>query len=100
MGIVMLHTFILGCYRFIALLLVAFPVVLNVIYRGDIVTSLIYVPSIMIVLGFLVTYIGHKLETSLAQVQFKVFVNKTANKPINTQYYCMLYKHLRHTSAH
>jgi hypothetical protein len=100
MGIVMLHTFILGSYRLFALILLALPVVLNFIYRGDVIISLVYVPSAMLVLGCLVTYIDSKVETYLTQIQNVVLIDKAENKPANSQYHCMLYKHLRHVSIH
>jgi hypothetical protein len=89
----MLHTFILSTYRLIAFLLVTFPVVLNVAYRGDIVTSLVYLPLAMIILVSWLAYIDKILEASLAQVQQKTLARKQEPQQKNTQYQCLLFKH-------
>ena len=81
----MLQTFILGSYRFVALLLVTSPIVLNFIFSGDVVTSLIYVPTSMLVLGFLAVYIDHEIEEAITKAQQHLSSHRTAQNAKGTQ---------------
>ncbi|TDF38437.1 hypothetical protein EYS14_12215 [Alteromonadaceae bacterium M269] len=65
----MWHQLILVSYRFTAFLLVIFPIVLNFIYQGDVVTSLIIVPVSIIVLSAVAAYVDHRIENALERVK-------------------------------
>jgi len=52
-------------YRAIALLVASIPMILNVVFIGDIVTSLVYVPLISIVIVALLVYLDKKLSLAL-----------------------------------
>lgn len=58
----MLPIFILISYRAIAFFILISPIILNFIYPSDNISiSLIYVPSIMLALGFLAAYIDTRI---------------------------------------
>jgi phosphate/sulfate permease len=56
---------ILYSYRAIALLITSIPMIINVVFIGDIVTSLIYVPLISIFIATLSIYLDKKLSLAL-----------------------------------
>ena len=49
-------------YRILAIFIVITPIIANILFKGDIVTSLIYMPVLALAFAFLVTYLDKKLE--------------------------------------
>jgi hypothetical protein len=54
-------------YRIIALLIVSIPIAVNLYSKGDIVSSIIYVPLITLALSGIAIFIDAKLEGLLKQ---------------------------------
>ncbi|KPH63776.1 hypothetical protein AMS58_02690 [Pseudoalteromonas porphyrae] len=57
----MLNKALLICYRIIATVIILMPLILNVVMRGDVVASFIYVPLLALVLLLIAVYCDDKL---------------------------------------
>ena len=56
---------IMAMYRIIALLILSIPIAVNIYNKGDIVSSIIYVPLITLCLSGIAIFIDSKLESLL-----------------------------------
>lgn len=61
----MFNSTIMAMYRIIALLILSIPIAINIYNKGDIVSSIIYVPLIILSLSGIAIFIDSKLENLL-----------------------------------
>ena len=57
----------MAIYRVIAVLLLSMPIAINMIIEGDIVSSIVYVPLIILALSGIAIYIDGKLDVLLSR---------------------------------
>jgi len=92
----MFNSKVMVIYRLAALLILSIPIAVNIVSKGDIVSSIIYVPLITLGLSGIAIFIDGKLEGVLNRAiifpKFKVPVAniqlKTANDKINLCTHC------------
>jgi len=69
---------IMAIYRITALLILSVPIAINMYIKGDIVSSIIYTPLILLALSALAIYIDGKLEgivnSAMVLPKFKVTI--------------------------
>ena len=64
----MLHQSVMGLYRIIAIIIICTPMVVNVINKGEIIDSLVYLPLLTLLLTFFFIYLDKKLTCALSQL--------------------------------
>ncbi len=92
----MFNSKIIVIYRIVALLILSVPIAVNLYSKGDIVSSIIYVPLITLALSCIAIFIDGKLEgllnRGIALPKFKVpaanIQLKTTNDDINFNSHC------------
>jgi len=92
----MFNSKVIVIYRIVALLILSIPIAVNLFSKGDIVSSIIYVPLITLGLSGIAIFIDGKLESLLnrgiALPKFKVPVAniqlKTPNNKIHFSSHC------------
>lgn len=92
----MFNSKIIVIYRIVALLILSVPIAANLYIKGDIVSSIIYVPLITLALSGIAIFIDGKLEgllnRGIALPKFKVpaanIQLKTTNDDINFNTHC------------
>ena len=57
----------MAIYRVIAVLLLSMPIAINILIQGDIVSSIVYVPLIILALSGIAIYIDGKLDILLSR---------------------------------
>lgn len=67
----MLHQSVMGLYRIIAIIIICTPMVVNVINKGEIIDSLVYLPLLTLLLTFFFIYLDKKLKHTFEQLQQK-----------------------------
>jgi hypothetical protein len=87
----MFSSIILAIYRIIALLILSIPIAVNLYNKGDIVSSIIYVPLITLVLSGIAIFIDAKLAGLLKQgmvlPKFKIPATNIQLKTTNDKIY-------------
>jgi flagellar motor component MotA len=96
----MFQTLVLGTYRLIALLVVTLPVLLNLMYQGGVVTSLLHVPTLMLVFSLIAFVVDRKLEKITDHMQQQLAAHKANSNTKTPHQGCMVLKQLWHTPAH
>ena len=70
-GTAMLSQVIMVFYRILAISLILTPIVLNIMNKGDIVYSLLYLPLLTLMLTIFFIFIDQKLERCLLSINKK-----------------------------
>lgn len=67
----MLSQVIMVFYRILAIIVILTPIVLNIMNKGDIVYSLLYLPLLTLLLTIFFIYVDQKLEQALLSINKK-----------------------------
>jgi hypothetical protein len=81
----MWKSLVLASYRVLATMVAISPVVINVILKGDIIMSFLYVPFVSLGFSIIAIYFDRKLVEHLEQVKIKLSHHQT-NKSLGSMF--------------
>jgi len=80
LGSVMFYSSILFFYRLLAIVILVTPITLNVIFVGDFIMSLLYIPLLTLLLGAIFIYIDKQISRLLTSIKLMISNNEHAIK--------------------